>query len=62
VRGLPKGGKCMGMKKITQVAYALYDGGWRAEDADQLQEEYNFSSADLADLVLLLQHLAAKNQ
>jgi len=52
----------MGMKKITQVAYALYDGGWRAEDADQLQEEYNFSSADLADLVLLLEHLAAKNQ
>jgi len=52
----------MRMKKITQVAYALYDGGWRAEDAEQLRDEHNFSSSEIAVLVVLLEHLHAKNQ
>ena len=31
-------------------AAALYDGGWRAEDRDQLIEEYNLTAEEADDL------------
>jgi hypothetical protein len=31
------------MKHISGSAAALYDGGWRAEDKDQLVEEYQMT-------------------
>lgn len=34
------------IKDISSSAAALYDGGWRSEDKDQLISEYQLSEAD----------------
>lgn len=34
------------MKDYEQSAAALYDGGWRAEDIDELMSEYDMSRED----------------
>ena len=34
------------LKDIESSAAALYDGGWRAEDRDQLIAEYNLDAED----------------
>ena len=34
------------MKDYTASAAALYDGGWRAEDRDQLIEEYELTEEE----------------
>ena len=42
------------MKDYGSMAAALYDGGWRAEDKEQLQAEYDLSDEDLERIVDLL--------
>ena len=42
------------MKDYESMAAALYDGGWRAEDKEQLQAEYDLSDEDLERIVDLL--------
>lgn len=42
------------MKDYESMAAALYDGGWRAEDRDQLKAEYDLSDEDLERIVDLL--------
>lgn len=34
-----------------QIAASLYDGGWRAEDADELQQEYDLTDEELASII-----------
>lgn len=36
--------------EIDNIAAALYDGGWRAEDRDWIMEEYGFTE-EIADLI-----------
>ncbi len=42
------------MKDYESMAAALYDGGWRAEDKDQLQAEYELTDDDVERIVDLL--------
>ena len=42
------------MKDYGSIAAALYDGGWRAEDKDQLKAEYDLSDEDVERIVDLL--------
>jgi hypothetical protein len=41
-------------KDYGSMAAALYDGGWRAEDRDQLKVEYDLSDEDLKRIIDLL--------
>jgi hypothetical protein len=42
------------MKDYGSMAAALYDGGWRAEDRDQLKAEYELTDEDVKHIVDLL--------
>ena len=42
------------MKDYGSMAAALYDGGWRAEDKEQLQAEYELTDDDVERIVNLL--------
>lgn len=42
------------MKDYESMAAALYDGGWRADDKDQLKVEYDLSDEDLERITDLL--------
>ena len=42
------------MKDYGSIAAALYDGGWRADDKDQLKVEYDLTDDDLKHIVDLL--------
>ena len=42
------------MKDYESIAAALYDGGWRAEDKDQLKAEYELTDDDVERIVNLL--------
>ena len=42
------------MKDYESMAAALYDGGWRAEDRDQLKMEYDLTEEDVERIVDLL--------
>lgn len=42
------------MTDIRSSAAALYDGGWRADDKDELISEYNLTEAEAADLCEML--------
>jgi len=39
---------------------ALYDGGWRSQDAEWLQEEYGFSASMAEDICEALSELEAQ--
>ncbi len=41
-------------KDYESMAAALYDGGWRAEDKEQLQAEYGLTDDDVERIVDLL--------
>lgn len=51
------------IKDITSSAASLYDGGWRADDRDQLIEEYNLHPDD-ADAICekLAEYEDSKNE
>lgn len=40
-----------------QVAASLYDGGWRAKDAEELQQEYALSDDELVNILKELEKL-----
>jgi len=42
------------MKDYGSAAAALYDGGWRAEDREQLQAEYDLTDEEVERIVDLL--------
>lgn len=42
-----------------QVAASLYDGGWRTEDAEELQQEYELSDDELVNILNELEKLEA---
>ena len=42
------------MRDYGSMAAALYDGGWRAEDKEQLQAEYDLTDEDVEQIVDLL--------
>ena len=42
------------MKDYESMAAALYDGGWRADDKDQLKTEYDLTDEDVERIVDLL--------
>ena len=41
-------------KDYGSMAAALYDGGWRADDKDQLKVEYDLTDDDVERIVDLL--------
>ena len=45
------------MKDYLASAAALYDGGWRAEDRDQLIEEYDLTEEEADKLCEILEEL-----
>lgn len=38
------------MTDYHSIAASLYDGGWRAEDLDDIAREYDFSQVDAAKI------------
>lgn len=50
------------LKDISSSAAALYDGGWRKTDADQLRTEYNLTLEETQDLCAALADLEEKNE
>ncbi len=42
------------MRDYESMAAALYDGGWRAEDREQLKAEYDLTDEDLERIIDLL--------
>ena len=45
------------IKDVSSSAAALYDGGWRAGDRDQLIAEYNLTPAEADQLCAALERL-----
>lgn len=56
-----KRGKNM-LKDVSSSAAALYDGGWRSADADQLHTEYNLTEEETQELCAALADLEEKNK
>lgn len=44
----------MTIKDVSSSAAALYDGGWRAKDKDQLIEEYELTEEDAVAICEML--------
>jgi hypothetical protein len=42
------------MTDIRSSAAALYDGGWRAEDRDELVSEYNLTAKEADEICEML--------
>lgn len=38
------------MEKVTFEVAALYDGGWRSEDKEELMSEYGFSEEEAEEI------------
>lgn len=45
------------MKDYTSIAASLYDGGWRAEDREQLVSEYNLTTEEVEEICKLLEEM-----
>ena len=48
------------MMDYQASAAALYDGGWRAEDRDQLAAEYGLTGEEAAEICEWLEAFAAE--
>ena len=48
------------LKDISSSAAALYDGGWRSADADQLRTEYDLTEEETQELCAALADLEEK--
>lgn len=48
------------LKDISSSAAALYDGGWRSADADQLRTEYDLTEEETQELCAALANLEEK--
>lgn len=45
------------MTDYRSSAAALYDGGWRAEDRDELIEEYRLTEEEVSEICKILAEL-----
>lgn len=52
----------MNMYDMYSDACALYDGGWRAEDRDQMITEYNLTSDEADAICAGLAELAERDE
>ena len=43
------------LSNLQSIAAALYDGGWRSGDKDQIIEEYGLSESDAETVCALLE-------
>ena len=43
--------------RIQDDAIALFDGGWRSCDADELQGEYGFTDYELAEIIACIKEM-----
>lgn len=50
------------LKDISSSTAALYDGGWRSADADQLRTEYDLTEEETQELCAALADLEEKNK
>ena len=50
------------LKDVSSSAAALYDGGWRSADADQLRTEYDLTEEETQELCAALADLEEKNK
>nr|DAO34744.1 MAG TPA: protein of unknown function (DUF5053) [Caudoviricetes sp.] len=50
------------LKDVSSSAAALYDGGWRSTDADQLRTEYDLTEEETQELCAALADLEEKNK
>lgn len=50
------------LKDVSSSAAALYDGGWRSADADQLRAEYDLTEDEAQELCSALADLEEKNK
>lgn len=50
------------LKDVSSSAAALYDGGWRSTDADQLRAKYNLTEEETQELCAALADLEEKNK
>lgn len=48
------------LKDISSSAAALYDGGWRSADAEQLRAEYDLTEEETQELCAALADLEKK--
>lgn len=49
------------LKDVSSSAAALYDGGWRSGDVDQLRAEYDLSEEEAQELCNALADLEERN-
>jgi hypothetical protein len=49
------------LKDISSSAAALYDGGWRSADAEQLRAEYDLTEEETQELCAALADLEERN-
>lgn len=47
----------MNKYRIQDSAIALYDGGWRSSDAEEVQSEYDFTDVELDEIIACLKEL-----
>ena len=47
------------MRDYTSMVASLYDGGWRAEDRDQLVSEYNLTAEEAYEICEALKEMEA---
>lgn len=45
------------IKDVENSAAALYDGGWRAEDKDELQKEYDLTNEETEEICRELERM-----
>lgn len=45
------------MRDYTTTAASLYDGGWRAEDYEQLISEYNLMAEEAEEICKVLEEM-----
>ena len=50
------------LKDVSSSAAALYDGGWRSADADQLRTEYDLTEEETQELCATLADIEEKNK
>lgn len=50
------------MELRYQVAPSLYDGGWRAEDRDEMKHEYDLSDEELDIICEALENIENQNK
>lgn len=46
-------------QRMQDTAASLYDGGWRADDREQLKTEYDFTEDELDELCKQLESMIA---